>query len=445
VSAEVSPTYDEIMERSRRLADGGGPITYEEIGPSELGRPIPKLTLGDAGRDLPLLMVTGGTHGSEETGRAASMALAEWISGEGARQRPGAPRSGGEPAAGGEHAAPAPGAILSAGEDPKYLDRMTVVIIPCVNPDGAILNTYHNAKDVNVYTSHGHGRPSETAEGRAVEAVAEELIPDCYVDVHGLAGGGMGGSEYIHPRIASGMGLQIGFAVAAEMDAAAVAAGIPQRRPVIHGGFRDASGPLGGKLASETNALAFTLEITEKYYPLADSVRSGLERLKVLVDVGTRTHYCQPYPGFPCDLLCGGPMFALMAYGSSYRQRRESRPLTMAAILESTMCNFGRSHSDAGGAAELTLSFDDGTKTVPEGVVMQAALDPRARVRSVSARWPDGPATELTEGDGYSVWLPDGGPVPVVRCSVARPPAVGENRIRIEYDAPFSPHDPPGR
>jgi len=411
VSAEVSPTYDDVMERSRRLAESSAFVRFDEIGPSEEGRPIPKLTLGDPGRDLPLLMVTGGTHGSEETGRAASTAFAEWLAGEGA----------------------------------AYLEKMSVVVIPCVNPDGAILNTYHNGRDVNVYTSYGFGRASKTAEGRAVEAVAEALEPDCYVDVHGLAGGGMGGSEYIHPRLPSGMGMQSGYAIAAEMDAAAVAAGIPQRRPVLHGSFRDADGPLGGKLASETNTLAFTLEITEKYYPLEDSVTSGLERLKVLVEIGTRTQYCQPYPGFPCDLITGGPMFALMAYGSTYRARRESRRRTMAAVLESSMCNFQRSHSDAGGAAELCLSFDEGTTTFPDGVVMQAALDPRAALRRVSTLWPDGGAEELSEPDGYCVWHPGGGSIPVVRCSVARPPAVGDNRVRIEYDAPFAPHDPPGR
>ena len=412
MSTGISPTYDEIMERAAALAASSGPAALEEIGPSELGRPIPKLVLGDVGRDLPVLMVTGGTHGCEETGRAASMALAEWLAGEGS----------------------------------GHLESMSVVVIPCLNPDGAVLDSYHNGKDVNVYRSYGHLRSSTTAEGRAAEAVAAEVLPDCYVDVHGLAGGAMGGSEYVHPRLASGMGLQIGFAVAAEMDSAALAAGIPQRHPRLEGEFKAAEGSLCDKLSSETNALCFTLEITEKYYPLEDSVTSGLERLKRLVEIGTRAQYCQPYAGFPSDVLVGGPMFALMAFGSTYRARRENRRATLAAILESRFCNFTRSVSDRGGAAELTLSLDDGASTFPEGVVMQAALDPRAEIARVAAVWPQGDEMPLAEGapDGYTVWTLDGPGIQLVRASVARPPAPGESKVRIEYAVPFEPHDPPG-
>ena len=410
MSKEVQPGYAEIISRSRRLANASRHVVFEEIGPSEQGRPIPGLTLGDPGRDLPLIMVTGGTHGCEEVGRATAMAFAEWLAGPGAR----------------------------------WLKKMSAIVVPCVSPDGSIANSYHNAKDVNIYHSYGFGKTATTAEGRAVEAVAMALLPDCCVDCHGLAGGGMGSCEYLHPRLPGSMGLQFSYAVAAEMDAAANKAGFPQQHPPMEGKFRNEKGPLCDKLASETNALCFTLETTEHYYPLADAVHSGLTRLQKLVEIGTRTDFNQPYPGFPCDTITGGQMWALMAFGTTYRQRRLSRPLTIAPILES-MTNYMRQGADRGRAATITLDFEKEAKTFPEGVVFQAALDPRCRIKGVTFEWPDGTRGKVPPGEGafgYVVWQEHGNGIPLVRVSIDRPPTNGANTVRIAYSAPFKAHDP---
>ena len=154
MNPEIEPGYERIMERCRTLADSSELVAFEEIGPSGEGRSIPKLTIGDPSRDLPLMMIAGGTHGSEEVGRSVAMSFAEWL------------------AAGGS----------------DNVGAMSFVVIPCVNPDGSIRNTYHNAADQNIYTSYGFRRESTTPEGRAVETVARELLPDCLVDCHGLAG-----------------------------------------------------------------------------------------------------------------------------------------------------------------------------------------------------------------------------------------------------------------
>ena len=409
MGSPVEPTYEEIMERAQALASTArGRVIFEEIGPSEEGRPIPMLRLGDSGRELPLLLVTGGVHGSEEAGRAASMAFAEWLAGEGA----------------------------------AYLEQLSAVVIPCANPDGAERDSYHNARDININRSHRLRAPASTAEGRAMEEAALELLPDCYVDVHGLAGGAMGDSEYVYEGLPLSMGLQIGFAVAAEMDAEAVRAGLPQRHPRNQRYSEQEGASLCHKLVAETNALCFTVEITENYYPLADSVKSGLVRLQKLVEIGTRRQYNQPYPGFPCDTLAGGPMFCLMPFGAGYRKRRKSRLRTMATLREDHS-SLNRSYADPQHTAALTLELGPAARTSPEGVVLQLSLDPRAKVTGVRCEWADGEAEELVptslDGEhGYHLWRQEG--IPMVRATVARPPGPGENRVVVEYDAPFRPH-----
>lgn len=411
----IRPTYCEIVQRSGLLANRySDRVSYSEIGPSAEGRPIPVLSFGDADRDLPLMMVTGGMHGSEETGRAASLALAEWLATEGA----------------------------------DHLARLSVVVVPCLNPDGTERNSYHNAQDINLYKSFRHDAPSTAVEGRAAEELALRLQPDCYADVHGLAGGYMGDSEYVTPTLPGNMGLQIGFAIAAEMDAAAVAAGLPQAHPWIESRFLSEAGCLCDKLAALLNSLCYTVEITENYYPLEDSVRSGLLRLRKLVEVGQRTHYNQPYPGFPCDTLVGGPMFAVMPFGAGYRQRRESRLRTMGilrAMREET--DFVRFYGDPGHTATLRLIVHDLPQGAPEGLVMQLALDPRAAVTRVCYQWPGGEEEELQpaalgEPHGYAQWTQG---VPMVRVSVARPPRLGAHKVIVKYDAPYQPHMPQAR
>jgi hypothetical protein len=408
MSASVSPTYEEVAARAQALAARfPDSLSCRAIGLSEEGRPIPMLTAGDPGRDRPLLMVTGGTHGSEETGRAASLALAEWLADEGR----------------------------------EALDGLAALIVPCVNPDGAELNSYHNARDVNLYHCHRFPGPATTAEGRAVERVALEHLPDCLVDVHGLAGGAMGDSGFVIPMLSGEYGLVIALGVTEELCEEGRRLGFPQRHPFIEGLLREAEAPLVEKLTRTSNALSYTMEITENYYPLEDSVRSGLGRLKKLVEIGRRTQYSQPYPGFPCDVLAGGPTAALMAFGNSYRKRRESR-VKLAALVRSPNLYFERSHADPGGVATVVLRVPSELAEAPEGLVLQCALDPRVTVKRVRYEWPGGegelPPGGLEVEHGYHLWHDRG--ILMVRASTVRRAGQGEHRLAVEYEMPFTPH-----
>ena len=85
--------------------------------------------------DKQVVVLLGGTHGSEEAGRLVSMAVMEW---------------------------------LASGEPYMSLRNQKFVIFPCVNPDGSIADSYHNAQDINIYTSYGEGGEPTSHEGRII-------------------------------------------------------------------------------------------------------------------------------------------------------------------------------------------------------------------------------------------------------------------------------------
>jgi hypothetical protein len=377
----------------------------EEIGRSYEGRPIPLLTITDptvALADKSVILVTGGTHGSEETGRAATLALARWLLG---------------------------------GPGSKHLRTQVVLIAPCVNPDGAEHNAYHNAQDVNLNRCYRIGRDPEPPEAQAIYGVARQWVPDAYVDVHGLAGGAIGDSEYVYiVRDGSAMPM-IALAAAREMDAAAEGIGFPQRFCRLVRIDLDKPERLSAKLLAEYNTFALGLEITENYYPLEDSIRSGLIRLQTLLAIGERTQWYQPYRGYPCDIVAGDPVGALMPFGRDYQQRRLNRRKLVGMIVEGSLTNVHRLAGDAGHVATVRVDMSSKPSEPPEGFVLQARLDPRVDIRRVRFA---GRELELSEVGGYRILRGDGHLT--VRADIEQPLCVGQNELCIEYAAPYRPH-----
>lgn len=398
------PTYEDIMSACEELArEKSDWVTFDEIGKSEQGRAVPLMKITDpavpAGSKS-VFLATGGTHGSEEAGRAITCALARWLL---------------EP------------------QNRTHLERQVFLIMPCVNPDGAILNTYHNAKDVNIYQAYPLDAPPLCSEAKAVLELAEGWIPDCCVDCHGLAGGAMGDGEYIHPTVNRDWSLAVSGRVSREMDQAAERAGFPQRVP--HYRLED-DGSLVKWLARNHSALTFTVETTENYYPIEDTVRSGLARLTRLIEIGEETACFQPYPNYPCDVVSGNRMGALMPLGTDYTTRRKCRRDISRMIVEGVP-HFGRRACDHDWTAVVAFPVEDAVRTLPAAIVLQATLDRRAEV--VGVRWNG----EALEPEAWCHWYDGTGLV--VRAEVNEPPRKGENKLEISYAVPFKRHVEPVR
>lgn len=412
---EVSPTYEEILDRTTRLAAAHPDwIELLDIGKSDKEKlPLPFLKITDPSIPLDekqVVLITGGTHGSEETGRATATAFAEWL----------------------------------ADRGKSHLYRQCFLICTCLNPDGAKLNTYHNGNDVNIYQSCKIGEAkARTAEAQAILNVASEWLPNCCVDIHGLAGGAIGSSQYVTPGLHGNISTQIGFAVAYEMNEPATAAGFPQRDPYIprNQSESDADIPWHKKLAWEMNALSFTIEISEHMYPPEEFVRDGFERLKRLVEIGERVQWYQPYPGYPMDVLTNNAVAALMPHGTNAGERRRSRKEIMKSIHEGNIHGVKRDPADHAKGfdrmAVVTMKCHDKKASFPSRFTIQLLLDRRSQVQGVMY---NGKECTRDRIDGFEERLESEGRF--IRVNVNEPPQFGDNVVKVLYKLPVKPHDP---
>ena len=74
------PDYDDVVRESHEIAEANPELaTYSEIGESEEGRPMPLLTVTDPAvptEEKSVFLLSGGTDGSEEVGRAVALGMA---------------------------------------------------------------------------------------------------------------------------------------------------------------------------------------------------------------------------------------------------------------------------------------------------------------------------------------------------------------------------------
>lgn len=145
------PSHDEVLAFVRLLAlRAPERVAVERIGVSQEGREVPLLVLkGRGGVDpqRPSVLVLGQQHGNEPAGGEAALALAETL----------------------------------ATTRAELLDRVTVLIIPRTNPDGAehFTRTTANGRDVN----RDH-LLLFTPEARAIAEVVRTHQPRVVLDLH---------------------------------------------------------------------------------------------------------------------------------------------------------------------------------------------------------------------------------------------------------------------
>jgi hypothetical protein len=217
------------------------------------------------------------------------------------------------------------------------------------------------------------------------------------------------------------------------LSAESEAEGFPQRGGLLSGRFRDPEGGLASKFVSEDNALGYVVEMTENYYPVEWSVRSGMARLKRLVLAASQKWYWHPYEGYPCDIIAGHGMCMFMAHGDTPGQRRQNRRQLMWAV-EHGLCRVERLSPDHDGAARIDLettpfaSDDD----MPDRYSVQIRLIPSAEIEAV--RVEDEPLSPGSQ-HGWQSWLDSRSLM--VRVNVMRKLQVGLNRITVHYKAPF--------
>jgi hypothetical protein len=150
-------TYDEMMDYLEALGTRSGNMLLRTAGFSQEARVLPALLFTNAGRfgpaelkrlDRPVVLLVGQLHGNEPAGGEAMLAIAR---------------------------------SLAEGELKPLLDRITVVILPRANPDGAHYFWRGTASCVDINRDHVKVDLPETM---AIRRITRELEPDVFVDAH---------------------------------------------------------------------------------------------------------------------------------------------------------------------------------------------------------------------------------------------------------------------
>jgi hypothetical protein len=399
------PDYDDVMNECRAIGrDAPQWATFSTVGKSEEGRDLPLLTLTDPATSAAhksVFLLTGGTDGNEEVGRAIVLAMAR---------------------------------SLLQPEHRRHLERQVVLMVPDTNPDGCVRDQPGNANGVRGGQVHAQGKPPATAEGRAMRALVEQWIPDAHVDYHGLAGGGMGDTAFLYPTVNDKWSVPVLLDVMRELDRAGGAAGYPHDSwPRTWRHTRD---NLPGWLARNYSTFCMVLECTENYYPIEESQQAGVVRLLRLMELGEEVRWFQDHPNYPCDIVSGNRMGAVLPYGEDYAARRRSRRDISQMILQGVP-HLGREPCDRDWTAVIAFPVEDPVTTFPQGMTFKATIDRRATVDKVL--WQD----HVLERGLWRVEMTSAGVV--VTADVPEAPRRGENRLSITYRVPFKRHVEPRR
>ena len=273
------------------------------VGRSVQKRPIYAVTVTDPRRhdeDKQHVLIAGGHHGNEESGRMVALALLDWL-------------------------------VTRPAEE--TVAKQKIVIMPCVNPDGAETNSYLNVNRIKINYDFVPDRPTRSPEARALKKVARALQPEVFVDLHAAGGVGCGVDMVLFPWTRDYTeDARMLHRMAEDMAAAGEKAGIPQLlHPLTWHGW---GGPGRDSAActlwhyDQFKSIVFMTENTESdehAYPWKLRARAGLAKLKALLAWGNRRHPRLPYEGYPCMLACSMFDRGVVAFGETAARRRASR------------------------------------------------------------------------------------------------------------------------
>lgn len=150
-------SHEEMMHFLHALEQSSDNVHLRVVGVSQEGRAIPLLVMSNSGftraSDLarlnrPVVMLVGLQHGNEPAGGEAMLVIAQ---------------------------------ALAEGALKPLLDRITVLIMPRANPDGAFHFTRSPYSTVDINRDHVKVALPETA---ALHAVVNEFQPHVFVDAH---------------------------------------------------------------------------------------------------------------------------------------------------------------------------------------------------------------------------------------------------------------------
>lgn len=291
-SAEVEAHILKLQKAHPQL------VAVRTVFKTKQGRPIYAVTVTDPATkddDKQNVLIIAGRHGNEETGRMIALALLDWLVGDAAA---------------------------------TTRTRQKIVVMPNINPDGAEQNSYRPPPATGpVAETDGASRWPESA---AWNQVAGEIQPELFIDMHARGGAGCSYGMVLYPGTHTYTEDDNLFhAIAADMIAAAEAAGIPQITHPLSWWTPDNPASRAPNVFNyrQYKSISFLTESPESNavsYPAQLRVKSGLAKILTALAYGNRRHpkfYYEGYPGY----LMGMHSRALVPVGTTAAQHRAGR------------------------------------------------------------------------------------------------------------------------
>jgi len=337
------------------------------------GRGIYAVTVTDpnvSDADKQHVLVVGGQHGNEESGRIVALALIDWL-------------------------------VSKAAATTRR--KQKIVIMPNMNPDSAETDMHANAVGIQPNLDHDARGGPRSREGKALEIIARKLQPDVYVDLHACGGMGCATDLVLYPRFKphtlDDYFLHI---IADEMVSAGEKAGIPQSTFCLSWwGVEPFDSPSSTawcyRLFKSIVLLTENTEHNVYSYSVRDRARSGLAKLKALLAWGNRRYPKLGYAGYP-NMLVGGTFDrGLTAVGKTAAARRRSR----IDIWRNLPAFKKYSYAFPAKPTEKTVHVDYAGPRLKHGVGFQTNVRGRLKVAKVTL---NGRPLRPSETNGYYTW-----------------------------------------
>ncbi|OGF50034.1 MAG: hypothetical protein A2231_07375 [Candidatus Firestonebacteria bacterium RIFOXYA2_FULL_40_8] len=346
-------------------------VKTEIIGYSPAGLPVRMVKVTDktvSCENKTNVLIVGGHHGDEESGRAACIGVLEWLVTKEARE---------------------------------IIKMQQIIVIPCANVDGTLVNKHWNSENVNICSDYAlYGKVTQP-ETRAIISVIERFNPDVTVDVHGLAGGAIHEMvmpvqtrEYCEDEFIHNM-------LARDMRNEAEKKGYPMAgHSLSWSGWFDSE--LKNPIHFNTycykkyHAIGILTEGNEATLDYTQMKESGAARLIGLLKAGVKKYPFEYYPGYPNRIISGSFFFGLIAYGKTAEKRRES---TIDILKNLDTFSFGQKHPVKRGIAEITVKYKGAnlTKGASFRYRIKGFIKPKAVIFN-------GKKLKLSETNGFVTW-----------------------------------------
>lgn len=403
----AKPGYEEALSQIGRLRKTAGEyVRVLAAGKSVEGRDIPAVLLTDASApvdDKQHVLIVAGQHASEESGRAIAMELMDYL----ASDKP---------------------------EARQILARQAVVVVPCANPDGAVRDISHNAEGVDVAHTYAFDAPAASPEGRCLENLAAQFVPDIVVDIHGRAGGGMKELCWLMPAWGFSSDRYFLTAMSMAMASAGEEAGYPQCELQPAGALQKQEGNrfmLGERLAWRFKSLCLGMETIEQYYREADWRATGLARLRRLLRFGMEDAFGLGEAGYPNSLVSGNRIGGLKAHGRTAAQRRANR-VELVRFLRENFAVADRGGDGPDGCAKVRVSSATCNGKNPRRFALLLRFKKPCRIDSIEWR---GAALTTSDEHGYKLW--DDGCSQLLQVNLAEAFGGPERELAVRYDCPY--------